>query len=203
LQALIEAVPYTIHTVLTDNGIQFDDMLSQRTGPTARYRLHMFDRICREQGIEHRLTKPNHPWTNDQVERMNLRKPPFGAIHYGTHRQLQEHLEAFLTAYNFAKRLKTLRGLTPLRAHLQSLDRPARPPHRPLPPSADRVRKGSPLVKPRNFCLVSVRERIESSESFVIQEWWPDSRRVTDVDGEEPRSVRPQRIAISEQSDRL
>jgi hypothetical protein len=27
--------------------------------------------------------------------------------------------------------------------------------------------------------LVSVREHIESCESFVIQEWWPDSRRVT------------------------
>jgi putative ABC transport system substrate-binding protein len=50
--------------------------------------------------------------------------------------------------------------------------------------------------------LVSVREHIESCESFVIQEWWPDSRRVTDVDIEEPRSVRPQRIAISERSDR-
>ena len=43
LQALIEAVPYTIHIVLTDNGIQFGDMPSRRTGPTARYRLHMFD----------------------------------------------------------------------------------------------------------------------------------------------------------------
>ena len=31
----------------------------------------MFERICREHGIEHRLTKPNHPWTNGQVERMN------------------------------------------------------------------------------------------------------------------------------------
>src|SRR4051812_25452533 len=41
LQALIEAVPYTIHIVLTDNGIQFGDMPSRRTGPTARYRLHM------------------------------------------------------------------------------------------------------------------------------------------------------------------
>jgi hypothetical protein len=44
LQALIEAVPYTIHTVLTDNGVQFGDMPSRRTGPTARYR-YMFDRI--------------------------------------------------------------------------------------------------------------------------------------------------------------
>jgi transposase-like protein len=115
LQALIEAVPYTIHTVLTDNGIQFGDMPSRRTGPTARYRLHMFDRICREHGIEHRLTKPNHPWTNGQVERMNrtLKEATVRRYHYETHWQLREHLEAFLNAYNFAKRLKTLRGLTP------------------------------------------------------------------------------------------
>jgi hypothetical protein len=39
--------------------------------------------------------------------------------------------------------------------------------------------------------LVSVREHLESYGSFVIQEWWPDSRRVTDVDGEEPRTLRP------------
>ena len=32
--------------------------------------------------------------------------------HYGTHEQLRGHIEAFLNAYNFAKRLKTLRGLT-------------------------------------------------------------------------------------------
>ena len=38
----------------------------------------------------------------------------------------------------------------------------------------------------------------EFLESVVIQEWWPDSRRVTDVDGEEPRTLRPQQIAIPE-----
>ena len=27
-----------------------------------------FDMICEANGIEHRLTKPNHPWTNGQVE---------------------------------------------------------------------------------------------------------------------------------------
>ena len=30
-----------------------------------------FDRLCAKHEIEHRLTKPNHPWTNGQVERMN------------------------------------------------------------------------------------------------------------------------------------
>jgi hypothetical protein len=115
LEALIKAVPYKIHTVLTDNGVQFCDMPKHRSGPTARYRLHGFDRICRGQDIEHRLTKPNHPWTNGQVERMNrtLKDATVRRYHYDTRRQLEEHLAAFLDAYNFAKRLKTLRGLTP------------------------------------------------------------------------------------------
>jgi len=71
LKAIVEAVPYKVHTVLTDNGIQFCDLPSRRNGPTARLRMHMFDRVCLENNIEHRLTKPNHPWTNGQVERMN------------------------------------------------------------------------------------------------------------------------------------
>jgi transposase InsO family protein len=29
-----------------------------------------FDMICEATGIKHHLTKPNHPWTNGQVERM-------------------------------------------------------------------------------------------------------------------------------------
>ena len=33
--------------------------------------------------------------------------------HYQSHAQLQEPLAAVLNAYNFAKRLKTLAGLTP------------------------------------------------------------------------------------------
>jgi transposase InsO family protein len=115
LAALIEVVPYKIHTVLTDNGIQFTFPPRYADGPTARYATHMFDMRCRENGIEHRLTKPNHPWTNGQVERMNrtLKEATVRRYHYETHDQLREHLVTFLVAYNFAKRLKTLRGLTP------------------------------------------------------------------------------------------
>jgi hypothetical protein len=71
LKALIKVVPYKIHAVLTDNGIQFTDLPKNRIGPTARWRVHMFDMLCHANSIEHRLTKPNHPWTNGQVERMN------------------------------------------------------------------------------------------------------------------------------------
>lgn len=43
LEALIAAVPYKIHTVLTDNGIQFTFPPRYADGPTARYATHMFD----------------------------------------------------------------------------------------------------------------------------------------------------------------
>ena len=75
-------------------------------------------RVCREHEIEHRFTKPNHPWTNGQVERMNrsLKEATVKRYHYHTHRQLEEHLAAFLNGHNFAERLKSLRGLPPYEA---------------------------------------------------------------------------------------
>ena len=58
--------------------------------------------------------KPNHPWTNGQVERMNrtLKEATVRRYHYETHQQLRASKPSS-TPYNFAKRLKTLRGLTP------------------------------------------------------------------------------------------
>ena len=110
LRGLIAAVPYRIHTVLTDNGVRFtprkQDVWDSR---------HIFDRVCDENDIEHRLTKVNHPWTNVQVERMNrtLKDATVKRHHYDTHDQLGVHLRLFVDAYNHARRLKTLRGLTP------------------------------------------------------------------------------------------
>ena len=43
LVALIAAVPYKIHTILTDNGIQFRFAPRYANGPTARFMTHMFD----------------------------------------------------------------------------------------------------------------------------------------------------------------
>ena len=115
LVAVIEAVPYKIHTILTDNGIQFTYPPRYKDGPTARYITHMFDMRCRENGIEHRLTKPKHPWTNGQVERMNrtIKEATVKRFHYDDHQQLTRHLSDFINAYNYGRRLKTLKGLTP------------------------------------------------------------------------------------------
>lgn len=126
LEHLLEAVPYRIHTILTENGIQFAEQPRNRN--TAYARQMRFDMICEANEIEHRLTKPNHPWTNGQVERMlfgdctqspasqwnrTIKEATVKRFHYDNHDQLRTHLTDFMAAYNFARRLKTLNGLTP------------------------------------------------------------------------------------------
>jgi len=67
LRNLIATLPYVIHTVLTDNGIQFTNRARDV------YDLaHIFDRVCSENAIEHRLTKIKHPWTTDVIDKSFL-----------------------------------------------------------------------------------------------------------------------------------
>jgi transposase InsO family protein len=79
------------------------------------FRAHAFDLACAQHDIEHRLTTFNHPWTNGQAERMvrTLKEATVRRYFYESHSCLRTHLDTFLNAYNFAKRLKSLRGLTP------------------------------------------------------------------------------------------
>lgn len=121
------------------SGIQFAEQPRNRN--TIYSRPMRFDMICEGQpgfatgprtvagGIEHRLTKPNHPWSHEeqksvqwtdfpsggQVERMNrtIKDATVKRFHYDSHDQLRTHLADFMAAYNFARRLKTLGGLTP------------------------------------------------------------------------------------------
>ena len=110
LKNLIEKVPYKIHKILTDNGVQFTNQAQNR-----RALPHIFDRVCEENEIEHRFTLPAHPWTNGKVKRMNktIKEATVHQYYYELQIQLHEHLRTFINAYNFAKRLKTLHGLTP------------------------------------------------------------------------------------------
>lgn len=124
LRALAAAVPYKIHTVLTDNGTHFTDPKGGAWTPEeikalraekAFFQAHSFELACADLDIEHRLTKPRHPWTNGQVERMNrtIKEATVRRFHYDSHDQLLQHLRDFIDAYNFGRRLKTLKGLTP------------------------------------------------------------------------------------------
>ena len=127
LRHLAAAVPYRIHTVLTDNGTHFTDPtgdgwtpedIKEMRAQKLPFRCHAFEAACADLDIEHPLTKPRHPWTNGQVERMNrtIKEATVKRYHYETHDQLRQHLADFVAAYNFARRLKILRGLTPYQA---------------------------------------------------------------------------------------
>lgn len=101
---------YRCQRFLMCYGIQF----TNRSCDTYSFH-HIFDRVCDENDIQHRLTKVKHPWTNGQVERMNrtIEDATVKRFYYETHDQLGQHLADFVAAYNFARRLKTLRGLNP------------------------------------------------------------------------------------------
>lgn len=80
LRELVRSVPCEIHTVLAGNGTRFTTPGNPRSAARdiqqARqrgelFRAHSFELACADHSIDHRLTKPNHPWTNGQVERMN------------------------------------------------------------------------------------------------------------------------------------
>ncbi len=68
-------MPYKVHTVLTDNGTHFTDPRGAAWSPAEirqmiklkePFRAHAFEYACALTDIDHRLTKPKHPWTNGQ-----------------------------------------------------------------------------------------------------------------------------------------
>ena len=113
LRNLVAAVPYIIHIVLINNDIQFTDHASHK------YAFHyILDRVCEENGIGYRLTKVKHPSTSGPAERMKraIKKAAVKRRHYDSQDPLRQHLGDFVAAYNFARRLKALKGLTPYEA---------------------------------------------------------------------------------------
>ena len=110
LRRVLPQIPYKVHKILTDNGIQF-----RKLPHHSQLGRHPFGQVCDEWGIEQRFTQPAHPWTNGQVERMNrtIKEATIKRFHYETTAELNAHLQTFLVAYTYAKRLKGLKGLTP------------------------------------------------------------------------------------------
>ena len=124
LLRLIAAVPYKIHTVLTDNGIQFTTpgaggsavpLIKEAIANGELFRATPSNSPAPRTTSSTGLTKAKHPWTNGQVERMNrtIKDATVKRFHYESHDQLRQHLADFVAAYNFGRRLKTLKGLTP------------------------------------------------------------------------------------------
>jgi hypothetical protein len=121
LREVVAAFPYRLHTVLTDDGMAFADLPENRGRHPeieAIFGGHVFDRVCREHGITHKLTQPYRPWTDGQAERMNrtAKGATVKAFRYPDLAALKAHVLSFVAAHDFAKHLKRLRRRTPSRA---------------------------------------------------------------------------------------
>ena len=66
LREVVQAFPYKSHTVLTDNGVAFTEQPRYRNGATNWFGGHIFDRVCHENAIKHRLTKAFHSGKDGQ-----------------------------------------------------------------------------------------------------------------------------------------
>lgn len=114
LENLNADFPFKIHTILTDNGAQFTyALLVERLRPKTK--IHIFDQYCQSEGIEHRLTKFRHPWTNGQVEVMNrvIKAHTPRRYFYENVEELKKHLMAFILFYNYQRPLRALKFKTP------------------------------------------------------------------------------------------
>ena len=138
LRALIKAVPLTdnsTHFTTPGNTCSAADDIKLALDRGEPIWAHAFEYACAQNNIDHRLIKPRHPWANGQVERMNrtIREATVKRFHYETHDQLRTHLTDFVSAYNFARRLKTLKGLTAYEAICKAwTKRPERFMHDPI-----------------------------------------------------------------------
>ena len=113
---LTAAFPGKIYRILTDNGKEFSDPFTrpgERT-PTGR---HLFDRKCRELGIDHRLIPVRRPQTNGMVERFNGRiAEVLRNHHFHDSRQLSTAIRNYLHSYNHIILQLSLGHRTPAQA---------------------------------------------------------------------------------------
>ena len=74
LREILEEFPYPVHTIVTDNDGAFTDKYAvhkigkPKGQPSGT---HLFDVVCKEYGIKHKLIAPFRPQTNGMVERFS------------------------------------------------------------------------------------------------------------------------------------
>jgi hypothetical protein len=95
--------------VLTDNGKVFTGRYASRPVEV------LFDRICREYGITHRLTAPRSPTTTGKIERFHgtVRRELLNATVFDSKAHAQQVIAAWVEEYNTDRPHQSLGRATP------------------------------------------------------------------------------------------
>ena len=96
--------------ILTDNGKVFTGRFGPGTGEV------LFDRICRENGIQHILTRPRSPTTMGKIERWHktLRVEFLTGKVFDSIADAQAQLDVWVEHYNHVRPHSSLNYLTPM-----------------------------------------------------------------------------------------
>ncbi len=116
LAHLLQAAPFRITQILTDNGQEFTDRCCA-TGEREPTGKHGFDRICAVQDIEHRLIPPRHSQTNGMMERFNGRMSEVLATnHFRSGEHLADTIQRYVNVYNNQIPQRSLGHVSPAEA---------------------------------------------------------------------------------------
>ena len=115
LKAVREKAPFRIRKLLTDNDKAFTDRLqSKQRQPSGA---HVFDQLCDQAAIEHRLSPVRRPQTNGMVERFNGRISDVLASHrFDSRADLETTLKRYCYLYNHHIPQRALNHRTPIQA---------------------------------------------------------------------------------------
>ncbi|MGK7297502.1 MAG: IS481 family transposase, partial [Candidatus Wenzhouxiangella sp. M2_3B_020] len=115
LKAVRAKAPFRIRKLLTDNDKAFTDRLQHKHRQPSGS--HIFDRLCTEAGIEHRLSPVRRPQTNGMVERFNGRISEVLASHrFDSRADLETTLKRYCHLYNHHIPQKALDHRAPIQA---------------------------------------------------------------------------------------
>jgi hypothetical protein len=109
LEDLMDAIPYTIRSIVTAESAPFARSGAPRDQNRNALRDGSFHLMCARNQIDHGTVQQDQGWARMQLQRIAAGR---GRV-YGSAQQLQDDLRAFMFGYNFGKRLKCLEGHTP------------------------------------------------------------------------------------------
>jgi transposase InsO family protein len=146
--------------LLTDNGKVFTGRFAPHPGEV------LFDRICRENGIIHRLTAPRSPTTTGKVERFHktLRTELLDGLRFDSLTQAQQVIDAWVTDYNTRRPHQALGMATPA----QRFQLPADSSMPPQPPLVVAQEPASPAGRLRPTGSGEIARLVHSNGVIVV-----------------------------------